>query len=261
MTGMNAIDSEAHNLTIIDQFGKQAACFAQLPGHDHATRLLLDMGQVGPDSDVLDVACGPGLVACAAAARARHVVGVDLTPAMIEQARALQSRLGLGNVDWLLGDASSLPFAADTFSVALTRYSLHHFTDPARVVAEMARVARPGGCVVVADIVLPPHKAAAYDAMEKLRDPSHVRVLSNAELAELMTRVGLVELRWAGYLFELDLQTLLRGSFPAPGGAQRVRELFEQDVGQNQLGIHVRRVNQDIRFAYPIVVVAGRKPL
>jgi SAM-dependent methyltransferase len=180
---------------------------------------------------------------------------------MIEQARALQSRLGLGNVEWFLGDASSLPFVADTFSVALTRYSLHHFTDSARVVAEMARVAKPGGCVVVADLVLPHDKATAYDAMEKQRDPSHVRVLSNVELAGIMAGVGLVELRWAGYLFELDLETLLRGSFPEPGGAERVRELFERDVGRNQLGIHVQRVNGEIRFAYPIVIVAGRKPV
>jgi SAM-dependent methyltransferase len=258
---MNAIDSESHNLRIIDQFGKQAASFARLPGHEDATRLLIEMGQVGSDSDVLDVACGPGLVACAAGVRARHVVGVDLTPAMIEQARALQSRLGLRNVEWILGDASCLPFSADTFSVVLTRYSLHHFTDPVTVVAEMVRVARPGGSVVVADLVLPPGKASAYDAMEKLRDPSHVRVLSNAELAELMAKVGLVELRWAGYLFELDLETLLRGSFPEHGGAERVRELFERDIGPNRLGIHVRRVNGEIRFAYPIVIVAGRKPV
>jgi hypothetical protein len=125
----------------------------------------------------------------------------------------------------------------------------------------MARVAKPGGSVVVADLILPPDKVAAYDAVERLRDPSHVRVLSNAELAEIMARVGLVELRWAGYLFELDLETLLRGSFPAPGGAERVRELFERDVARNQLGIHLKRVNGEIRFAYPIVIAAGRKPV
>jgi ubiquinone/menaquinone biosynthesis C-methylase UbiE len=250
----------SHNQIVVDQFGKQAACFSRLPGHEEATRLLIEVADLAADDEVLDVACGPGLVACAVAPNVRHVVGVDLTPAMIDQARALQLRQGLSNLDWHIGDVSNLPFASDWFSAVLTRYSLHHFVAPGRVLSEMARVAAPGGRVVVADLVLPPEYGRAYDCMEKLRDPSHVRVLSNAEVGKLMSRVGLVDLRWAGYLFELELSTLLRASFPHPGDADRVREMFEQDVGLNQLGIGVHRSGGEIRFAYPIVVVAGRKP-
>ena len=249
-----------HNQIVVDQFGKQAACFARLSGHEEATRLLIELAELVPDDEVLDVACGPGLVACAIAPNVRHVVGVDLTPAMIDQARALQSRRGLSNLEWHIADVSTLPFDNDQFSAVLTRYSLHHFVAPERVLSEMVRVATPGSRVVVADLVLPAEHGRDYDCMEKLRDPSHVRVLSNAEVGELMTRVGLVDLRWAGYLFELELNTLLRASFPLPGDAERVQELFERDVGMNRMGIGVHRSGGEIRFAYPIVVAAGRKP-
>ena len=114
------------------------------------------------------------MVACAAAGRvgsAGCVTGIDLTPAMIEQAQALQAKLGLSNVAWRLGEAARLPFDDGSFDAVITRYSAHHFPDPDLVFAEMVRVARPGARVAIADLALPKEQAAAYDRMERLRDP------------------------------------------------------------------------------------------
>ena len=205
------------------------------------------------------MACGAGGVACAAAGVARRVCGIDLTPAMIEQARAAQTAAGLANIDWHVGDIGHLPFAAGTFDVVLTRYSLHHLMQPGQAVAEMARVCRPGGRLVVADLVLPPDQGAVYDRMERLRDPSHVRILSEPELAGLIADGGFSVLQWAGYLFERSLDQLLRASFPAPGNAERVREMIEADVGSNALGIGVHRAGGEVRFAYPIAVAGAVK--
>src|SRR5579885_1645696 len=104
--------AEEQRRLILDQFTKQAVPFAEMPAHsnEESLRLLIDLARVGPDDDVLDVACGPGLVACPLAAVARHVTGIDLTPAMIEQARAKQRAKGLSNLTWLVGDAVPLPF-------------------------------------------------------------------------------------------------------------------------------------------------------
>jgi ubiquinone/menaquinone biosynthesis C-methylase UbiE len=245
---------------VVDQFSRQAVYFAKLPGHEEATQLLIRMAEVGATDEVLDVACGAGAVACATARVARRVTGIDLTPAMIERACALQAELCLSNVEWHVGDVARLPFPAGQFDAVLTRYSLHHFLRPAEVLEEMARVCRPSGRVVVADLVLPLEKVSAYDQMERLRDPSHFRVLTEAELCKLLTDVGLVDLRWSGYLFELELEALLQASFPLSGDASRVRKLIEADVGVNDLGIGARRFGEAIRFAYPIVVVAGTKP-
>jgi len=247
-----------HARKVVEQFSKQALYFVKLPGHEEATQLLLGMAGVTATANVLDVACGAGAVTCAAARLARHVTGIDLTPAMIQRATALQAELGLANVAWHVGDVTRLPFRADQFDVVLTRYSLHHFIRPAEVLAEMARVCRTAGRVAVADLVLPAEKAPAYDQMERLRDPSHVRVLAEAELRGLLTAAGLVDLRWAGYLFELELEALLQASFPR-SGAVRVRELIEEDVGVDNLGIGAHRTGGTVRIAYPITVTVGIK--
>ena len=251
---------DEHNRQVVDQFSQQAVYFGKLPGHEDATQLLLQMAGVGAADAVLDVACGAGAVARAAARTARHVTGIDLTPAMIERAAALRGEAGLANLTWHVGDVARLPFQAGQFDAVLTRYSLHHVLRPAEVVAEMARVCKPSGRVAVADLVLPPGKVAAYDRMERLRDPSHVRVLTEAELRGLLAAVGFVDLRRAGYLFELELEALLQASFPRSGDAGRVRELIEADVGVDALGIGAHRFGGAVRIAYPIAVVAGVKP-
>lgn len=104
---------------VVEQFTRQAASFARLSDHEEATQLLLDLAGVGAASAVLDVACGPGLVACAAARRARQVTGIDLTPAMIGEAQALQAKLGPPNVNWQIGQATALPFADASFDAVL----------------------------------------------------------------------------------------------------------------------------------------------
>src|SRR5262245_17885588 len=124
--------AEEQRRLILDQFTRQAVPFSQMPtkSNDEANRLLLDLAGISPADTVLDVACGPGLVACALAEVARHVTGIDLTPAMIEQAQARQRSKGLTNLTWVIGDAVPLPFADAAFSVVVTRYSFHHFLDP-----------------------------------------------------------------------------------------------------------------------------------
>src|SRR5207249_3389079 len=165
---------------IVDQFTRQAVPFSEIHARDAAEvhRLLTATAGITPADDVLDVACGPGLVACDVARVARHVTGIDLTPAMIDQARARQQSLGLTNLTWVVGDAHPLPFPDGSFSRVVTRYSFHHVTDPAGVFAGMARVCAPGGRVTVCDVfTTSAEQAAGYDRLERLRDPSHTRAL------------------------------------------------------------------------------------
>ena len=244
-------------VVVVEQFSLQAPSFARLPSHEAATELLLDMAGVAAGMEVLDVACGPGMVACAAAKRARRVVGIDLTPAMIEQARALQAKLGIGNAEWRVGEAANLPFPPESFDAVLTRYSFHHLPDPGVVLAEMLRVARPRARVTITDMVLPAPQAAAYDGMERLRDPSHVRTLSREELGDLAVAAGLRDLRWAGYLFEFDVDRLMRASFPRQGDAALVRAMLESDADVDRMGLGLRREGEALVFAYPVAIVSG----
>ena len=242
---------------VVEQFTRQAASFTRLPSHEESTGLLLDMAGIGAGSEVLDVACGPGMVACAAAKRAGRVLGIDLTPAMIDQAMLLQAKLGLRNLAWRIGEAAALPFESGRFDAVVTRYSAHHFPDPDLVFAEMVRVAKPGARVTIADMVLPGNNAAAYDRMERLRDPSHVRTLSREELGDFAVAAGLRELRWADYHFAVDVERLMRASFPEPGDAERVRSMLEADAGIDAMGLGLHRSGGAILLSYPVAIVSG----
>ena len=248
-----------HNQLIVEQFSQQAIPFAKKSGHSDAMQMLIEMSGVSGEDQVLDVACGPGLVACAFAPHAGQVTGIDITPAMIEQAQALQGEKQLENLTWQVGDVLPLPFPEASFSVVLTRYSLHHFLDPAAVLAEMVRVCRTGGRVMVADVVLPPEKAKAYNRMERRRDPSHTRALTYPEMAEIIGASGLTNIRTGHYKVEMELEKQLRASFPNPGDADRIRRLFEADLGIDDLGVGAHRQGTEIHFAYPILVVVGEK--
>jgi ubiquinone/menaquinone biosynthesis C-methylase UbiE len=142
--------SYGHNDLIIDQFTKQAVPFANLAAHSHeeAFKLLFRLSNSGDKDTVLDVACGPGLLACEFAKTTSHVTGIDLTPAMIEQAKILQQHKGLKNITWDIGDVTHLPYDDASFSLVVTRYSFHHMIDPALVLDEMKRVCIPDGRVV-----------------------------------------------------------------------------------------------------------------
>ena len=128
--------------------------------------------------------------------------------------------------------STSLPFPDGSFSVAFTRYSFHHLLDPAGVLAEMVRVTRPGGRVVVVDVYTSsPEQAEAYDHVERLRDPSHVRALGLDELTGLFRDAGLRDVATTRYGLDMELERLLAASFPEPGAAEEVRRLFAADLG------------------------------
>ena len=245
---------------ILDQFTRQAAPFSEMHARDDAGihRLLIETADIGEEDEVLDVACGPGLVACEVAKVARHVTGVDLTRAMIEQAEARQRSLGLANLTWAVGDAQPLAFPEAAFTRVITRYTFHHFTDPSGVFAEMVRVCRPGGRVTVCDVfTTSPDQGEAYDRLERYRDPSHTRALQLAEMEELFSALG--DVRREFYKYPVDVEDLLSRAFPEPGGAEAFRRTIDADVGVNRLGIDASREG-GLRFAFPVVIFSGVKP-
>ena len=253
--------STAHRDVILDQFTRQATPFATAPGirDEVALQLVVEFAGVGPQDTVLDVACGPGILAYAFARVARHVTGIDITPAMLDHARSLQAEQALGNLTWQQGDVLPLPFADASFTVVASRYAFHHFLDPAAVLREMARVCTPGGTVVVVDAAPAPDKAAAFNRMELLRDPSHVRAMPLDELSGLFAAAGLPEPRVTTYRLEAEVEGLISRSFPKPGDDEVLRRTFRESLANDALGMDARLVNGQIRVGYPVAVLAARK--
>lgn len=257
------IDEEAHRQRILTQFTHQAKPFADAPAHsaEDSLKLILSAVAVSPDDEVLDVACGPGIVSCALAAVARQVTGVDLVPAMIEQARKRQAKMQLANVHWRVGDAAHLEEPDNSFSLVVTRYSFHHLVEPVAVLREMVRVCRPGGCVAVIDVTPEAEKMQAYDEIEIFRDPSHVHALCFEELAALGQQCGLILRNTVGFGLESTMEALLAGSFPPPGNADRVRAMVRGDIGKDRLSIRAFEREGEIFYVFPTTIMVWTKPL
>jgi ubiquinone/menaquinone biosynthesis C-methylase UbiE len=124
--------SPTHENLIKDQFTRQATGFndAKPIADTSALALVVNAGKPGPGDVLVDIACGGGLVACSFAPHVKKAIGVDLTPAMLDNARARAAKLGLENTEFILGDANSLPFDNASIDIASTRFSFHHFERP-----------------------------------------------------------------------------------------------------------------------------------
>jgi SAM-dependent methyltransferase len=138
---------------------------------------------------VLDVACGAAHASEVAAPHVRQVVGIDLTPALLAIGADRLRAAGIDNVLLQEGHAAVLPFVDGSFDLVFCRTALHHFPDPERCIVEMARVCRPGGRVVLSDMIAPSAEVRdAFDALHRHIDPSHTRALLEAEIADLLGR-------------------------------------------------------------------------
>lgn len=253
-----------HRDQVVDQFTRQAAQFAHSPAarNEDIVERILRMARLEPSDTALDVACGPGVLACALARRVARATGIDLTPAMLDQARATQADAGLSNLEWDPGDVTAMPYAARTFSVVTCRFAFHHFPEPLRALGEMRRVAAPGGRIVVADSAPSAAKADAFNAMEKLRDPSHTRAMPVAELRGLFASAGLPEPQIEQTRLALELDSFLARSYP-PGGDRdkdRLRAMFDSALVEDRLDVEPRREGGTVCFSIPVAILAAQVP-
>lgn len=255
---------QEQNAAIRDQFGRQAPAYARLArgGRNQTLAALIDAVKLAAADQVLDVGCGAGRLSLSLAEIAGHVTGIDLTPEMLDQAKAHQAELGIANIDWRQGDIQPLPFADGAFSLVITQATFHHLADPASVFAEMTRVCARGGRIVVIDLTPDPAKAREFDRVERLRDPSHVRVLSAETLQGLGRAAGLEELAFHRYSTPMPFEAVLATSFPAPGDLERVRALIRGDAlsGEDRLGFGARMENGEVTVVYPMTMLAWRRP-
>jgi SAM-dependent methyltransferase len=254
----------SHQGLILDQFTRQATLFSTAAPITNADALQMIVEAAGPEPEdrVLDVACGGGIVVCAFAAHVRQATGIDVTPAMLDQAGALAAEKGLVNVEWRHGDVTALPFDDGSFTIVVTRFAMHHFPDPAAVLREMVRVCAPGGRIVVVDMYASadPAKAAEFNRLERLRDPSHVRSLSLADLESLFGGAGLPEPQSTFYELRDEVRNLLARSFPEPGDEVKIVELFRASAADDRLGVPVYIEADKIHYAYPVAILAAERP-
>ncbi|MBW8755954.1 MAG: methyltransferase domain-containing protein [Sphingomonadales bacterium] len=257
-------ETSQHNARIVDQHTQQASGYAKLTQSMSGERPKRhELIGARPDDVLLDIACGPGSLTLELAPHVTHATGFDITPAMLEQARAAQAQKGLTNVDWVQGNAEQLPFPDGAFSLVTCSAAFHHFEQPAAILAEMRRVCRPGGRIVVSDVTPEAGKAAAYDRMEKMRDPSHGHAHPVAELAAIGTGLGMGEPRAQTSLTgPMPYAAVLATSFPEEHSRDELLGLMRADAeaGADELGFKAELAEGEVMVTYPMSTVIWTKP-
>jgi ubiquinone/menaquinone biosynthesis C-methylase UbiE len=223
-----------HDQQILDQFSKQAESYARVTGSLAPPRpsVLHRMLQPEPNDLALEVCCGPGALALALAPAVRHVTGMDLTPAMLEQAKLRQASAGIENVDWIGGDINDIPFEDARFAIVMCSSAFHHLVQPQHAFREM------------------------------LRDPSHTHALTVDEMRALGSGLAVEEISFVtSSTPAVPLEAVLATSFPSECSLDDLRLLFLEDArcGADRLGYGAILIDDAVHIRFRMSTALWRK--
>lgn len=234
-----------HSSTVQAQFDPQAQAYLTSAIHAQGPDLVRARELVGlhaPQARVLDIGCGAGHLSFALATLAAEVVAVDPSEGMLRTVAQAATEKSLSNIRTVQAQAEQLPWADACFDVVATRYSAHHWLDLPRALADMRRVVRPGGWVLVIDIE--GHEDALVDThlqtLELLRDRSHVRDHSPSQWAPLLRAAGFDPLQHQSWPSTLEWDSwVTRMRTPAQGVAM-IRTLQRDAPAEVQQALSIQ---------------------
>ncbi|WP_316153172.1 class I SAM-dependent methyltransferase [Cupriavidus sp. BIC8F] len=213
-----------------------------------------------PRSRVLDLGCGAGHASFAAATVAGEVTAYDLSADMLAVVEAAARERGLANIRARQGAAEQLPFDDASFCAVVSRMSAHHWRDVPAALAEIRRVLRPGGRVVLIDIAGAPDplRDTWLQSVELLRDPSHVRDYTPAGWRAMFEAAGFgadgiaVSDIWR---IGIEFDSWVRRMRTAPVAVEAIRHLWQ--MAPAEVREHYR-VQADGSFELEAVMVTAR---
>lgn len=187
--------THSHHDNVEKQFGSQANAYLTSAVHASGRDLQRLKARLAdfPEAHLLDLGCGAGHASFVAAGEVTQVTAYDLSSQMLAVVVQAARDKGLNNVSTRQGYAESLPFDAASFDVVISRYSAHHWHDVGQALREVKRVLKPGGTLIIMDVMSPGHPVRDIwlQTVEALRDTSHVRNYSSGEWLALAAEAGL----------------------------------------------------------------------
>jgi SAM-dependent methyltransferase len=184
--------STAHERVVEAQFGPRAKAYVESAVHSQGADLEV-IGALAEGADLaLDMGAGGGHVSYALARHARRVIASDLSSEMLAAVARTAREKGLGNIETVEAPAEHLPFEDETFDFVASRFSAHHWRDFDAGLREARRTLKRGGRAAFVDVYAPGQ--ALFDthlqAIELLRDHSHVRDYTSAQWLDTLSRSG-----------------------------------------------------------------------
>jgi len=244
------------------QFGARATNY--LTSTVHATGADLErlkaLATEQQPTRVLDLGCGAGHASFAlAAGGARQVVAYDPSPDMLAVVAQEAAKRGLAGIETRAGAAEVLPFENDSFDLVVTRYSAHHWANVPHALAECARVTKPGGRLVVIDMIAPetPLFDTSLQVVEFLRDASHVRDYRASEWRAMQRAAGFSEPAVTSWKLTMEFKSWIERIGTPPARVAALRAVFAELPREAR---DYFQVGPDLSFVTDSAWIEARKP-
>lgn len=236
------------------------------PTREQRMRHLLKFANLPKNLRMMDLGTGTGRLALLLAEEgASEVVGVDISPAMLEMAEYLRlssASPAAGRVSFRLAAAQRMPFRGESFDAIICRLVLNHTHKPEHIVQELARLLKPGGILLLAELLGADDsvKRATQNTIEARRNASHVAALSAEQYRKLVTGARLTIEAETVAVFEQDLEEWLTDLQSNPATRTVVREMMEAGLETDAAGLNVRRHSGKLVFDRRLLYLKAVKP-
>ncbi len=227
---------------------------------EHMAHVIEILSPLEKDS-ILEVAAGTCACGRALAERASVVTCLDTTPEMLEVGIVEAGKSELDNMVFVIGDAAALPFLEASFDLTFCRLALHHIPEYETPFAEMARVLRPGGRLVLIDLAAPEESLRKVrDEIELTRDPSHAKILSREEMLDLFEKEGLTVTTCEQADLPVSLEDWLDVTKNSPEVANEIRQKMQAEIdGGAKTGFSPYERDGEIWFNQQWLTIIGEK--
>lgn len=208
-------------------FGKYAEQYAKSDSHARGSDLELLLNIMNPkETDIaLDLATGTGFTAIALAKRAKHVIALDKTEEMLDQAKRLADEENIKNIKFAVGDVEQLPYNDSSFEIVTSRRAPHHFRNKEKFMNEAFRVLKPGGLLGISDMVSPEgDRIDGFNTLERFRDHSHAGAETMSSFRMLLGNAGFKEKEVIGTEERIAFDKWL---YPVPADSDEGKECLD----------------------------------
>jgi ubiquinone/menaquinone biosynthesis C-methylase UbiE len=242
-------------------FGERAVFYTTSSAH--ADQIILEkmvrLAHPDPSWNLLDVATGTGHTAFAFSPFVANVIGMDLTPEMLNEANKLKNQNNVVNVTFQTGNVHALSFPADKFDLITCRRAFHHFQNTALALQQMKRVLKPQGILLIDDRSIPEDKDIdqIMNTLDILHDSSHIREYNSSEWMIMLKTNGFEVVSSEVYIKHRPLSALTANVDSV--NVHKILEILDQLTKDQKVRLNLKKIKGELYLNHWFIMIKAKK--